>query len=130
MHEAEALAVAPDTAVLALTRLFLADGRPAILATNVIPAELIAVAGEAYQGELPIHKFLREYCYQDIAYAVSDIEATLVTPALADILGREPGSALLKLIETFYNPDNRPLAFGVSYYDQTLLRLRMVQAWG
>ena len=37
---------------------------------------------------------------------------------------------VLKLTETFFNKNNQPLVFGISYFDQTVLHLRLVQAWG
>jgi DNA-binding GntR family transcriptional regulator len=129
-QEADLLAVAPDTIVLSLIRLFLADGRPAIYATNVIPAGLIKVESDHFDGSLPIQRFLQSYCREEIAYAVSNIEAATADEALRRVLRRESDAPLLKLIETFYNRDNQPLAFGLSYYDHTVLRLRMVQAWG
>ncbi len=129
-QEAEWLAMAPDMTVLSLVRLFLADGRPAIYATNVIPAALFKVEGDRFDGSLPIQRFLRNYCREEIAFAVSNIEAAIADESLRQVLRRESDAPLLKLIETFYNKDNHPLAFGLSYYDHTVLRLRMVQAWG
>lgn len=129
-REAELLALDEDTAVLSLTRLFFADDKPAILAANAIPVSIIEAETDTYDGQLPIHKFLREYCFQEIAYVVSEIEAALVTAKLGESLKKEPGLPILRLIETFYNKNNQPLVYGTSFYDHTVLNLHLVQAWG
>lgn len=129
-QEARALGLAGDAEVVALVRLFLADGRPAIFATNVIPAGLLRIGVDSADGQLPIHKFLQTYCGEEIKYAVSDIEATFAPPDLARRLTRDASLPILRLTEIFYNKNNRPLVFGLSYYDHAILRLRLVQAWG
>lgn len=122
--------VEEGTAVLSLSRLFFADGEPAILAQNVIPADLFTQQGESYDGNLPIHTFLRTYCGQEIAYAIYDIQATLPGAVVGKTLQKSASQPLLKLTVTFYSRENRPLAWGVSYYDDARLQLRLVQAWG
>jgi len=129
--EAKALSIEAEKPVVALTRLFLADGHPAIFATNVLPASLMNVGLDELDGSQPIHKIVQVCCDQNIAYAISDIEATLVDEALRQkITMPQVNKPLLKLIETFYNRDNRPLVSGVSFFDHTTLKLRLVQAWG
>jgi DNA-binding GntR family transcriptional regulator len=128
--EVEALGVGEETAVLSLSRLFFADGQPAILAQNAIPADLFPEPLDSYDGNLPIHTFLRTYCGQEIAYAIYDIQATLPEATVGQILGKPLSQPLLKLTVTFYSRENRPLAWGQSHYDDVRLRLRLVQAWG
>ncbi len=129
-REAAALAIAPGDAVLALVRIFLADGQPVIAATNVIPAALIGREVDPADGQLPIHQFLRAYCGEEIMYAVTDIEAQAGAPELDRIFGRPIDYPLLRLTEIFYNRLNQPLVYGRSDYDHTRLRLRLVQPWG
>ncbi|MBP7999905.1 MAG: GntR family transcriptional regulator [Chloroflexi bacterium] len=128
--EAAKLSLTPEQPVLSLVRLFRANERPSILAINIIPRYLLETEIHQVNAQLPIHKILQEYCHQRIAYAISDIEATVGEAELTHVLERPAGSPLLKLKETFYNKDNQPLVYGVSYYDHTILRLRLVQAWG
>ena len=127
--EREALGVGEETAVLALSRLFFADGQPVILAQNVIPASLLLEEQQEYDGSLPIHTFLRTYCGQEIAYAIYDIQAVMPGAETGNVLAKATGQPLLKLTVTFYSRENRPLAWGLSYYDDARLRLRLVQAW-
>ena len=128
--ESHALAIGLNEEVVSLVRLFHADGRAVIFATNVFPATLLKIDGEKLDGNLPIHRILQTYCQEQIAYAISDIEAALVDETLSGILAREAGQPLLRLKERFYNKLNKPLVMGVSYYDHTVLKLRLVQAWG
>ncbi|MEZ4512285.1 MAG: GntR family transcriptional regulator [Chloroflexota bacterium] len=127
--ELEALGVGEETAVLSLSRLFFADGQPVILAQNAIPAPLFLGKQNEYDGSLPIHTFLRTYCGQEIAYAIYDIQAVLPEAEVGAMLAKASEQPLLKLTVTFYSRENRPLAWGLSYYDDARLRLRLVQAW-
>lgn len=128
--EANTLAIEPGTEVLSLIRLFLADEQPVILAINVLATSLVTNDASQVDGKLPIYQFLQRYCQQQIAYAITDIEATQLDGQLSKALARTTNDPLLKLTETFYNKNNNPLVFGLSYYDDRLLRLRLIQAWG
>ncbi len=128
--EAARLNITPETAVLELVRLFLADNQPVVFSTNVIPINLLTHTDVPYEANLPLHKFLNQYCQQEIAYVISDISAVLTDPKVSDMLQRESGSPLLEFTEVFYNEDNQPLAFGVNYYDDKRLNLRLIQPWG
>jgi DNA-binding GntR family transcriptional regulator len=129
VHENHLLGMTPGDEVLALKRLFYADDNPVILATNIIPfARLDPSAGEP-DGRLPIHEFLHRYCHRKIAYAVSDVRASKADNEVAHILNREQNSPLLKIEIIFYDRDNSPLICGHSYFNDSILRLRLVQAW-
>ncbi|MEM7117830.1 MAG: GntR family transcriptional regulator [Chloroflexota bacterium] len=128
--EAKRLGITAVSPILALQRLFLADAQPVILATNIIAKSLFTDTQTAYDGNLPIHKFLQVYCNEEIAYGIYDVGATLATEPVHRWLKKGIGKPLLKLSTTFYNKANQPLAYGISYYDDVQLRLRLVQAWG
>jgi DNA-binding GntR family transcriptional regulator len=113
-----------------LTRLFLADSKPVILATNVIPTAMIENSSGPIDGNLDIREILQRYCQKKIAFAISDVRASLANGEVSDFLKREPGSPLLQILITFYDRDNHPLVCGKSYYDDAALRLRLVQTWG
>jgi GntR family transcriptional regulator len=129
-HEASALAILVGESVLALKRLFHADQQPVILASNVIPNKYLDQDTEKYNGSYNIRQFLETYSHQKIAYAISDVSATQLDGEIAKILAKEPGYPLLKIQITFYDTNNQPLVYGNSYYDDSVLRLRQVQAWG
>ncbi len=128
--EASSLGIGAGEQVLSLVRLFFADESPAILSYNAIPIALLTQSVDQYDGAMPIHQFLNQYCNQEIVYVISDIRAILADKEAVDMLECEPGCPLLELVEVFYNRNNESLVFGQNYYNDKLLKLRVVQAWG
>jgi GntR family transcriptional regulator len=120
----------PGEMALEMVRLFRADNQPVVLSTNLIPTNLLAQNGSQFELSLPIHKFLIRYCHQEIAYVISDLSAALADTNVTKALQREPDIPLLRFAEIFYNADNQPLAFGLNYYDDKRLKLRLIQPWG
>ncbi len=128
--EAELLNLAPGEPVMVLVRLFLADERPFILATNVIPQALFSSNDDFYDGRLPLHLFLQQYCQQTIAYAIYEISPTQADDAKTiQLLNCPPGQQLLQFATTFYNQADRPLVWGHSTYDDSVVKLRFMQSW-
>lgn len=129
-EEASHLNLEPEGLVWVLVRLFLADERPFILATNYIPYHFFAEDEDFYDGRLPLHNFLQRYCQQTIAYAIYEI-----SPVVADdektiqLLGCQPGKQLLQFSTTFYNAADEPIVWGYSTYDDSVVRLRFMQSW-
>lgn len=128
-EDATLLELAPDSEVIHIKRLFSADDEPVIHVTNIFPKSLLNLEVDQIDGNLPIYKIVENYFNQELAYVVSDIQATLAEKNLKQTLFREEGFPLLKLIETFYSHDHKPLILGVSYYDFTKLKLKLVQSW-
>lgn len=127
----EALALGLETGedLLFLRRLFLADERPVILANNVIPCALLKEPIQDINGGLHIRDILSLYCHQKIGFAITDIRAVSVDEEVRSILGGEAGSPLLELQVGLFDKNNLPLARGVNYFDDSFLRLSLVQTW-
>ena len=128
-REAHLLAIQSGDEVWILKRLFYADNKPVILASNTIPNARIDPSTGQIDGRLPIHEILQRYCHRKIAFAISDVRSSLANGEVMDILGMEMNSPLLKIEIVFYDRDNNPLVCGHSYYNDAVLRLRLVQAW-
>ena len=128
--EAVALAIEPGEELLSLTRLFFANEQPVILANNVVPANFLHESIDQIDGHLNIREILKDYCHQDIAFAITDIHSIVVGENVHTILGKELGGTILALQVAFYSKQNMPLALGVNYFDDEVLRLSLVQAWG
>lgn len=128
--EQEALQISEHINVISMLRLFRADDKPAIWAHNLIPAHLISLAAADVRGDMPIHQLFRSYCECEISYAITDVEATVMTEDLKRAFAHPIGFPLIKLREVFFSKENDPLVFGQSYFDHSVLKLRMVQAWG
>lgn len=127
--EATALAIEPEEELLAMARLFHADQRPVILANNVIPASYLREPVDQIDGHLPIREILRRYCRQEIAFAITDIRSVLAGEDQKVLIGDELDRSILELQVAFYSRDSLPLALGVNYFNDAILRLCLVQAW-
>ncbi|NPA92217.1 MAG: GntR family transcriptional regulator [Chloroflexi bacterium] len=128
--ESRALAIEPGAALLSMTRLFCADGKPVILAHNVFPLSLFRVPIEEVDGTRRIRDIVRHDCQHDIAFAITEIHATQPAEEAASLLERSASEPLLLLKVAFYSRENIPLALGENYFDDATLRLNLVQVWG
>ena len=127
--EAVSLAIEPGEELLEMVRLFCADGKPVILANNVVPASFVREPVDLVDGQLSIREILQKYCREEIAFAITDIRSKIVGEEIRAILGDELDQAILELQLSFYSKDNLPLALGVNYFNDAILRLCLVQAW-
>jgi DNA-binding GntR family transcriptional regulator len=127
--EADILAIEAGEDLFSIVRLFSAGDTPAILAKNVLPLHLIKQPLNQINGRLRIGELLARYCHQKIAYTLTDISSTTANPEAVELLSVPAGSPLLVLQVTFYNRNNHPIVYGRSYFNDSLLQLRLVQAW-
>jgi len=128
-EEARLLALDSGEYLVEVKRLFFADMQPVILASNMIPVSLLAVPVEQIDGQLRIREIMQQYCHQEIAFAITEIRSVIVGVEVRDVLESELDLPLLELKVAFYSNNNQPLAIGTSYFNDTVLRLRLVQAW-
>jgi DNA-binding GntR family transcriptional regulator len=127
--ESRILGLEEQQEVISLLRLLYAGDIPVILANNVFAVALFLNPDQEINLELPIQDVMRRYCRQEIAYAVVDIRAAAADGHVAAHLRRPPDSPLLKIESILYNNSNRPLVYGLSYFDDAALKLRLVQSW-
>ncbi len=127
--EAQVLALEPGDELICIRRLFFADQTPVILADNAIPFSLLRAPLEDIDGNLHIRDIFTKYFHQKITFAITDIRSALMDADAAGYLGGEPGRAILQLQVALYGKNDLPLALGVNFFDDTVLRLSLVQAW-
>ena len=127
-EEARILAVEEGDELLLLKRLFLGNGKPIILANNLIPASLLAVPIAKINGGLRIREIMKRYFRQDISFVTVEISSALAANN-ATVLAIEPMAHLLNLNMRFYSEKNEPLTIGDNYLNDKLLKPRLVQAW-
>jgi len=127
--EVSVLALEPGDEVIHFKRVFHADGRPVIFADNAIPVAFLREPVETIDGGLHIREIFNNYFHQKIVFAITDIRAVSIVEEIRAILGGEVGRAMLQLDVTFYGMNDLPLAYGVNYFDDSALRLSLVQAW-
>lgn len=128
-EEALALGLEAGGEVISLRRLFRADGRPVIVAENLVPLGLLREPLESIQGELHIRDIFMIYFHQKILFAVTEIRSAIISEESRSLLGGESGRPILRLRVMFYGRNNLPLALGVNDFDDSLLRLSLAQAW-
>lgn len=126
--EARVLAIDTGVELFSMSRLFLANNQPAILAKNLIPASLLTDQNAEIDGHLRIREILKQFFRQDIAFVITEISSTLAGEN-ANLLNIKTDSHLLNLKMTFYSKDNQPLTLGNSYLNDDILKLRLLQAW-
>ena len=126
-HEASLLQIEPNSEVISLKRVFLADGSAAIHSTNTFPIKFIKVTDFSNAFDMPIFYFLRKYCKQKYDYCTVDISSTLAEKKIADALGIEAGVPILKLNEIFYNCEGLPLFIGINFFNDHVMPMRIVQ---
>lgn len=128
-EEARLLAIDPGDNLLSIKRLFYADQQPVIFATNLIPLSFLAVPKSQIDGQLRIREMMQRYCHQDIAFAITEILSTKTGDESSQVLECDVGKSLLELKVAFYGDSNQPLAIGNSIFNDSILRLRLVQTW-
>lgn len=126
--EARALAINTGDELLSMVRLFSANKEPAILAKNLIPASLLTNPNEEVDGHLRIREILKQSFRQEIAFVITEISSALAGED-ANTLGIVSSDQLLNLKMTFYSKDNQPLTTGDNYLNDSVLKLRLMQAW-
>lgn len=127
--EASALHLTDGDLVLAMTRLFCADGEPVILSYGAAPAKLLVTPAQQCDVELPLDNFVQRYYRRKIAYTIFDIHTTLPGESLRSLLQIRSGTPVLVLDQTFYDAANQPLFYSRGYFNDQVIRLRLVQAW-
>lgn len=126
--EARGLHLAPGDPVVALVRVFYADQQPVIYSTNTLSQARLCVDPDESELHLPIFELLEQHCRQVIDYAVADLSAVLAGEEIAAILHVAPGAALLQFEEIFYDRQGQPLVYATNFYNDKLLRLKVVRS--
>jgi DNA-binding GntR family transcriptional regulator len=127
--EALALGLEVGDELINLRRLFFADQLAVSLADNFIPLSLLNEPLDSIDGQLHIRDIFHKYFHQEIAFIITDIRSTVIGTEAHKFFGGESGRSILELHITFYGKNNLPLAFGINYFDDSALRLSLVQAW-
>lgn len=126
--EAQNLEIEPGEMVFVLERLFLADAAPVIHSTNIVPLKLLTRPPQSQKVIASIQDFLRQHAGQEIAYSTSDIRAVLPPPEIAKALRVHDGQPMLRFEDVFFNASGRPVVYGLNYYNEKFLGMRLVRA--
>jgi len=129
---AERLLIEPGAPVLAIRKVFTANGRPVIYCINAIPLALVSPErGVALVKEivpkLSIYTLLARWFDQRVMYQVAHVTASLATSEIARGLNCRAGCPLLLIADVGYNDRQRPLFAGDSYYVPDKIHFRLVR---
>lgn len=127
---ARQLGIPVGGAVLLVTRLCTADGRPAIYCQDYLPKSIILKDYAPKDLQAPIFRFLQEFCgihyYMDLAR----LHPVLADETLSGLMSLPVGSPLLNIEETDYDIDATPFLYSRQYFidqyfNHTILRKRL-----
>lgn len=128
-EEAEGLEIPLGETVLSIRRIFLADEQPAILSNNTLPTSLLQSEGP-YDVAQPISGILKDYCQQEVSYTISDISAAIPPSEVYEHFRIPQNIPILRFTDIFYNKQNEALVYGVNYFYNQALRVRVARSWG
>jgi GntR family transcriptional regulator len=124
---AEALGLAPDDDVLAMTKVFYEDEQPVVLTYNFVPAVLLESKITVKDAAGPIFELLERRAERQLSYYVSEVVPMIVGPEEARLLHAEAGTAAVSFDETGFTADGEPLVHARSMFRDDLLRLRVMR---
>lgn len=116
-EEATELELAPDDAVLSISRIRYADDHPLALLTNVMPLDVAPTWQEL--GTVGLYQCLHDRGVE-IASATQDVGARGASADESGILGDQPGTPLLTMHRVSRTSDGRPVELGNHIYRPSL----------
>jgi len=115
-----------------LTRVRMADSRPVIVCDDYVPADLItntgltprtAVAEVVERGSL--YAWFEERLGIAIDWALTHIEPVAADASESETLGVRPGVALIRLRQTHYAVDGRPVLYSENVHNSEVIRFHV-----
>jgi GntR family transcriptional regulator len=115
--------------ILAVQKLFLANGQPVITTWTYLPKKMIRLPYVDDDLQAPVYQFLPEFCRQTLAYYLTDVVPIIAPAWLVERLAlrAKPPTALLSFEEIGHNQAHQPIIKAVSYFRDDLLRLRLMR---
>ncbi|ADK79592.1 GntR family transcriptional regulator [Sediminispirochaeta smaragdinae] len=108
---------------------YLADGHPAILTTNLIPACIITNPPETEEADGNILNFLWKYAGQKISHANVCMEPQLAEEA--DLAAFEASNALPIIVwyQRFFSYQDRPVGYVRVAFNPLIVKMQLLQKW-
>lgn len=126
---ASALQIPPQSDVLVVRRVYLADGEPAIYLVDQISSQLVSEPYQAADLEKLLFHFLRDQCGVSLGYTLSNLIPSRADQEIAGLLQIDPGTALLKCQDTHYDRENQPVVHSTLYYSDQKLRFSVMRRY-
>ena len=127
---AAALDLPEGTPAVYICRRVLADNRPVLFSTDILPWALLGAARlETIDFSRPVFDILSEVCSVQVTSTVTHVRAAIGDPAVRRALALGRDQALLELTETCYSRLCRPVmrcrTFYTDFFDFALVRKLM-----
>lgn len=124
----EALRLEHDEGVVCFTKLFYADGQPAIFAKDFVPEKSIVEPFDDTEAGRRFFDFAEEIVRNRIEYLLSDIIPIAAAGPVARHLQCPEGTPILLLRELFLDiSQENPLLFATNYHNPELIRYRILR---
>jgi GntR family transcriptional regulator len=115
--------------IVVVEKLFLENQKPVVLTVNRIPAYLVGDKG-AIDGRLRLPELIERLADRHLAYYLSEIVPVALSAHAAKQLGVKRGTPAISFEEIGFDQDNAPLVQATSYFNDDLLRLRLIRRKG
>ena len=124
----EALNLREDDEMICFTKLFYADGHPAILARDHIPKKRVQEPFDMEGAGEDFFNFLEQSTGTRLEYLLSDILPVAASDEVAELFQCPEGTPLLLLKELFLDSSqNIPLQYGYNYHHPDYVRYSILR---
>jgi GntR family transcriptional regulator len=114
--------------VLAIRKVFLADGEPVIHCQDFIPRRLIRKPFDSQHLANHVFRFLEDFGGQRATYYVAELIPEVATGDIADRLACSEGTPLLLFDEVAYNVKDEAICCSLVHHRREGMLLRVVQS--
>jgi GntR family transcriptional regulator len=129
---ARCLDVSQSEPVVAIEKLFFSGNNPVIHCVNIVPLSLVEPnsvtdACGQFESVESTYQFLDQCCHRRVHHQQSEIRAVKADDKMAQLLGCETGTALLRVEEVGYSPELQPVFYGLNHFRGDLVTFRQVR---
>jgi len=128
IKEIQSLELDQNHQVYVLERLFYADQIPVIFSTNIIPISYFIDPQFRMDTDLTIYEFMKEYCDLELVFSTSEIHSAKSDNHIGNLMQIQPNDPLICFHDLFFTRDGKPVVFGVNYYNDQKLTMRLVRS--
>jgi GntR family transcriptional regulator len=114
---------------MVLTRLFLADSKPAIYIRDHFSSSLICAEYSEDDLNNFLFDFLGKSCNIKLSYSLSEIVPTIADTEISKQLNVAESAPLMKCQDTHFNKNNMPIVFSEVYYKDEFIRFHLMRKY-
>jgi GntR family transcriptional regulator len=129
-EQAEALAIAPESELIEVSRVILAGSRPVAYLVDILPKDVLTPADleQGFTGSV-LDLLLRRGT-PELVRSVAEVRAAAAAPGIARRLEIQRGDVLLEFVARLYTVDERVIDYSLSYFLPGYFRFEVVRRVG